>query len=318
MSRAIIVGSSGQDGTILTQKLTLLGYDILGIGKDRTYSSIQQFDQLNLSISSKNDVFNIVKEFQANQIFYLAAFQNSSVQIIDDEDSIILKNSLEINLISLQYFLEAIFLYSKKTVVFYASSSHIFGDTLLKKQNEETSFSPIDYYGITKVAGIQLCKYYRNNKSLSVAVGIMYNHESIYRKETFVSIHIIRGALDIYYGKKNELVLGDLDAMVDWGSAFDYVDAMISLLDKRISGDFIISTGKQHSVKEFVQVVFNYLNLDSSKYLSESKNFVKKGRNNLCGDYSKIQKMVGWEPKIPFQKMITDMVDYFKENFYEK
>ena len=317
MFRAIIVGSSGQDGTILYKKLSLLGFGVLGITKDETSSSIKEFHNCNINISSKNDVFDIVNRFQPDQIFYLAAFQQSSMQTINDEESNILRNSLQVNLESLHYFLEAVNLYSKNTSFFYAASSHIFGDTKTLVQNEFTPFSPIDYYGISKVSGIQLCKYYREKKSLYIAVGIMYNHESIYRKDSFVSIHIIRGALDIYFGRQDELVLGDIDAMVDWGSAYDYVDAMIALLNKRITGDFVIATGEQHSVKEFVQIVFNYLGLDPSKYVKESKKFVKKGRNNLCGDFSKINSMIGWEPKISFHKMILEMVDYFKEEYNE-
>ena len=205
MSRAIIVGYSGQDGTILSQKLKLLGVDVLGITKNKTHSSLREFDQCVVNILNKREIFNIVKKFQAKQIYYLAAFQSSSGQIIDDEQSNILKNSIEVNLLSLQFILEAVYLYSRDTAVFYAASSHIYGNTKSKMQTEKTPFSPIDYYGISKVAGIQLCRYYRKKKSLRIAVGIMYNHESIYRKETFVSIHIIKGALDIFYGNKNDI-----------------------------------------------------------------------------------------------------------------
>ena len=318
MSRAIVVGYSGQDGSILSQQLKLLGVDVLGITKDKTYSSLREFDQCVVNILNKRDIFNIVKKFQAEQIYYLAAFQSSSGQIINDEESNILKNSIEVNLLSLQYILEAVYLYSRNTAIFYAASSHIYGDTKSKIQNEETPFSPIDYYGISKVSGIQLCRYYRKKKSLCIAVGIMYNHESIHRKENFVSIHIVRGALDIFYGNKNELLLGDLDAKVDWGSAYDYVEAMLTLLNKRISGDFIIATGAQHSVKEFVQVVFDYLELDFTKYVKESGDFIKKGRNNLCGDSTKIQKIAGWKPRTTFKKMIIDMVEHFKENIHDK
>ena len=318
MSRAIVIGYSGQDGSILSEKLNFLGVDILGITKNKTYSSLREFDQCDVSILNKKDIFNIVKKFQAEQIYYLAAYQSSSGQIVNDEESNILKNSVEVNLLSLQYILEAVYLYSRDTAVFYAASSHIYGDTKSRIQNEETPFSPIDYYGISKVAGIQLCRYYREKKSLCISVGIMYNHESIYRKESFVSIHIIRGALDILYGDKSELLIGDLDAKVDWGSANDYVEAMLILLNKRISDDFIIATGIQYGVNEFVQIVFNYLGLDSTKYVKESGDFVKKGRNNLCGDITKIQKITGWKPKTTFNKMIIDMVEHYKENIYEK
>ena len=314
MSRAIIIGYSGQDGTILSNKLKLLNFEVLGITKDKTYSTLKEYDQKVLNISSKADIYNIIKNFKPNQVYYLAAFQSSSAQIIDDEDPNNLKNSFEVNVFSLQYFLEGVYLFSRDTVVFYAASSHIYGDTKTLIQNEETDFSPIDYYGISKVSGINLCKYYREKKSLSIAVGIMYNHESIYRKESFVSIHIIKSAFDILNGDKKHLHIGNLDAKVDWGSAYDYVDAMITLLNKQLSGNFIIATGKQHSVREFVQIVFDQLGLDFEKHVIGANNVNHKKRNNLCGDSSKLQKMTGWSKKTSFYEMITDMVDFFREN----
>ena len=317
MSRAIIIGYSGQDGTILAQKLTLLGIDILGISKDKTYSTISEFDECLTNILEKDNVYDIVKRFKADQIYYLAAYQNSSSQVIDDEQTSILKSSLEVNLLALQYFLEAVFHFSKKTSVFYAASSHIYGDTSSKLQNEETPFSPVDFYGISKVAGIELCRYYRDKKALSISVGIMYNHESIYRKVGFVSLHIIMGALEIAYNQKKVLMIGDLDAKVDWGSSYDYVDAMCLLLDNNANGDFIIGTGVQHSVRDFVKIVFEFLDMNYLDYVQESSSFIKKGRNNLCGDSTKIQKEIGWEPQVTFKKMIIDMVCYFKENIYE-
>jgi GDPmannose 4,6-dehydratase len=317
MSRAIIVGFSGQDGTILAQKLKLSGYDVLGISKHKSYSTISEFNELESNILDKKYVFDIVKRYQANQIYYLAAYQHSSSQIIDQKQTSILKNSLDVNLIALQYFLEAVLQFSKKTRVFYAASSHIYGDTKEIVQNEETPFSPVDYYGITKVAGIELCRYYREKKFLSIAIGIMYNHESIYRKEGFVSLHIIKGALDILYKEKKELLIGDLDAKVDWGSSYDYVDAMCLLLENKTNSDFIIGTGVQHSVRDFVIIVFEFLGMNYLDYVKESSSFIKKGRNNLCGDSTKIQKETGWKPQVTFKKMIIDMVCYFKENIYE-
>ena len=125
------------------------------------------------------------------------------------------------------------------------------------------------------------------------------------------------GALEIAYNQKKVLMIGDLDAKVDWGSSYDYVDAMCLLLDNNANGDFIIGTGVQHSVRDFVKIVFEFLDMNYLDYVQESSSFIKKGRNNLCGDSTKIQKEIGWEPQVTFKKMIIDMVCYFKENIYE-
>lgn len=316
MARAIILGSSGQDGTILFQKLQLAGFEVLGVTRDKIRSSMNEFADRRVSISSREDVFELVRDFQPDQIYHLAAYQHSSSDDVGDEECDILSQSLEINVLALHHVLEAVHLYSPNSAVFYAGSSHVFGKTSTVIQTEETPFSPIGYYGISKVAGIELCRYYRDKRSLSVATGILYNHESVYRKPNFVSVKIIRGALDILHKKKTDLVLGDLAAKVDWGSAHDYVDAMYLLLSKRISDDFIIATGVQHSVREFVEIVFNYLGLDFRDYVKESKGLINRSPNSLCGDISKIQDVIGWSPETTFKEMVLDMTNHYQNQMH--
>jgi len=316
MPRAIILGSSGQDGTILFQKLQLSGFDVVGVTRDRTRSSINEFDDRSMSISSKKDMFELIEDFQPDHIYHLAAYQHSSADAVLDEECHILRQSLEVNVLALHHVLEAVCLYSKSSSVFYAGSSHVFGNTESLVQTEETPFSPIGYYGISKAAGIDLCRYYRDRKSLSVATGILYNHESIYRKPNFVSVKIIQGALDILHKKKTGLVLGDLAAKVDWGSAHDYVDAMYLLLCRKISDDFIIATGVQHSVREFVEIVFGYLGLDFRDYVTESKGLINRNPNSLCGDISKIQDTIGWSPQITFEEMVLYMTDHYQNQIH--
>ncbi len=316
MPRALVLGSAGQDGTILCRKLTLLGYEVLGVSKYETRSSIDEFDHLAVSICNKNDIFHLVKNSQPDHIYHLAAYQHSSTEVTTDEECDMLQKSIDVNVLSLHYILEAVRIYSDNTAVFYAASSHIYGNTESKQQAEDTPFTPVDYYGISKVAGIHLCKYYREKHELSIACGILYNHESVYRKPQFVSIKIIQGALDILHKKKEELVLGDLTAKIDWGSAHDYVDAMWLLLKNKVSDDFIIATGCQHSVGDFVEIVFHYLGLDARDYVRERGDLVKRNRGNLCGDISKIQGRIGWKPKTPFKKMVLEMTDEYMNEIY--
>ena len=321
MPRAIILGSSGQDGTILFQKLQLLGFEVLGVARDQTRSSLNQFDHYAANICNKKDMFHLVKSFQPDHIYHLAHYRHVTPEDITDDECDILKKSLEVNVLTLHYILEAVSLYSKSSSVFYAGSSHVFGNTESKIQTEETPFTPVDYYGISKAAGINLCRYYRKSNSLSIASGILYNHDSIHRNPQSVSKKIIQGALDILNKKNNELVLGDLGVQIDWGSAHDYVDAMWLLLVKQASDDFIIATGVQHSIKEFVEIVFGYLGLDFRDYVTESedliakryglKDVINRKRNNLCGDTSKIQDRVGWRTQTTFKQMVLGMTDHY-------
>ena len=313
MQRAIILGSSGQDGRILYNKLETLGYSIVGLTKNKSRSTVANYDSLDLRITNEVDIYQLVKDFKPTQVYHLAAYQHSSSELIKDKGCDIYNNSFEINTKSLQIILEGLSRFSKDTSLFYAASSSIYANTDTNIQTEETPFSPIDYYGISKVAGIHLCELYRKTVGLNIAVGLMYNHESIYRKKNFVSYKIIQHALDIANNKRDELVLGNLESKVDWGSAKDYVDAMHLLTRDKISGNFIIASGITHSVQDFVTIVFDYLGLNHKEYVRVNSKLIKKNNRNLCGDISKIKKTINWEPKIKFKEMIIELIEHYKK-----
>ena len=140
----------------------------------------------------------------------------------------------------------------------------------------------------------------------------MYNHESIFRKKKFVSYKIIEHAIEIASNKRNRLILGNLKAKVDWGSAKDYVDAMHMLVRNNISDNFIIASGRMHSVEDFVSIVFNYLGLNYKDYVQVDPSLIKKNNRNLCGDISKIKSTINWEPKIKFKDMIIEMIEHYR------
>jgi len=313
MQRAIILGSSGQDGTILYNKLETLGYNIVGLTKNKSRSTLADYDSLDLKITNERDIYQLIKNFKPTQVYHLSAYQHSSSEIIKDRECEIFNNSFEINTKSLQIILEGLSLFSKDTSLFYAASSSIYLNTDTDIQTEKTPYSPIDYYGISKVAGIHLCEYYRKNTNLNIAVGIMYNHESIYRKKKFVSYKIIQHALEIANNKRDELILGNLESKVDWGSAKDYVDAMHLLTRNSISDNFIIASGITHSVEDFVSIVFDHLGLNYKEYVKVNSGLIKKNNRNLCGDISKIKKTINWEPTIQFKEMIIEMVEHYKK-----
>ena len=161
---------------------------------------------------------------------------------------------------------------------------------------------------------MKICDYYRKFKKIFINVGILYNHESIYRKKDFISSKIITHAVKNYRGSNKKLIIGNLNSRVDWGSAYDYVDAFIKLQKLKKSDNYIIATGKTHKVKDFIKIVYEYLNLDYKKYVVEDRKLLFRNTNYRCGNPSKIKKDTGWKPKKSFESMIKEMIDYHIKN----
>lgn len=304
---ALIIGVNGQDGTILFNYLSGFKYRIIGVGENNIKTVGIKLNQ-KLNISRRKDVFDLVKKIKPDEIYYLAAFHHSSQDKNNDfyEE---FKKSYEVNVFAFENFLEAIRLYSIKSKIFYASSSLIFGNCQQKKQNEETPYKPDGLYGMTKMDGMSLCRLYRDKFNVFAASGILYNHESEYRTENFISMKIIKSALNIKKGKQKELIVGDLSASVDWGYAYDYVKAMRLILGLKIADDFIIATGKTHTVLDFVKESFKHCGLDWQKYVKENKNIIKEKKTILIGDSTKLRRETNWEPSVNFSEMIKKIID---------
>lgn len=301
MKRAIIVGCDGQDGRILYDFLLRKKYELVGIDKNviRT-SGNARLDPIDIERYAK--VNSLINRFKPDEVYYLAAFHSAS-EDAPSADIDMFNLSYRTNVLSLVNFLEAIKNRSPKTRLFYAASSHIFGESG-GIQNEETAINPGCVYGITKAAGLFNCRFYRKKHSIFASVGILYNHESNLRRDNFVSRKIIKGAINIKNGRQDKLVLGDLYARIDWGYAPDYVDAMYRIMNAKAPGDFIIATGKAHTVLDFVKNVFGCLKLDWKLYVKEDPSIIKK--DSLCriGSPKKLISTTGWRPSVNFKEMI--------------
>lgn len=313
--KAIIIGSSGQDGTLLYDLLEDKGYSIIGIGRESVKHNLKTRNSIpeKIDIISREEVFNLIKDFCPDEIYHLAAVHSSSENKNTDNLELF-KKSYDVNVLSLVNFLEAVNTHSKKSKVFYAASCHIFRPDGKNKQDENTRIDPINTYGLTKAYGLLACRNYRNNYGISASTGILYNHESAMRDKSFLSKKIILGAIEIKSGKKKELVLGDLDARLDMGYAPDYVNAMHLILnsDNLGNGDeFIISTGETHSVREFVEIVFRNLGLDWKRYVKSDKGIINKS-HLFIGDNSKLIKKTGWKRNTSFEEMILEILEKTK------
>jgi GDPmannose 4,6-dehydratase len=303
IQRAIIVGSNGQDGSLITNLLVKKGYEVFGITRD------------NCNIHDCDDVLAAVRQHDPAQIYYLAAYHESAERAVRSPQGDHIRLSFETNTLAVLSFLEAIRLQNPSCRLFFAASAHIFGSPSSNDQNEETPVSPTCTYGISKAAGYHLCKYYREKHGLYAATGILYNHACFGREKTFVIPKIVHAAVA---AKKAEscspLVLGDLSAMVDWGYAPDYAEAMVKILDLPEASDFIVATGELHSVLEVVQIAFGTLGLNWRDHVTEHPNVITKAQRKLCGDSARLRRATGWQPTVTFQEMIQLLVQ--KE--YEK
>lgn len=297
MSRpCVIFGAYGQDGRLLAEQLEEAGRAVLQLGRGE------------LAITDEQAVAEFIAQNQPAELYYLAAHHHSAQDAISSNDAQLFRLSYEVHVLGLLHMLEAIRIRSPHTRLFYAASSHIFGNTTTGMQNEETPLNPRCAYGITKSSGVQLCRYYRNTHGVFASVGILYNHESPYRRESFVSQKIVRAAHAIAAGKQDQLVLGDLGARVDWGYAPDYVNAMTRILALPNADDFVIATGETHSVQEFVKLAFGALGLDWQKHVVEKSSILQKQRRVLKGDATKLRNATGWKPSISFAEMVQILI----------
>ena len=293
---AIIVGSKGQDGILLIQKLINENYKVIEIHKK------------NFNILDKLSIKKLIKKQRPTEIYYLAAYHKSSEdKQISSIDEVYQSNL--VNYVAPNLFLSAIYEIKPDIKFFFASSCLIYNSSQ-NIQNEQTEINPSEIYGLNKAATMMSCKYFREEKKIFVNVGILYNHESIYRKNNFVSKKIISNAVKIYKGEQDQLEIGNLDAKIDWGSAFDFVNAFYMIQQEDISSNYIISTGKVHSVLDFIKVTFDYLKLDYQKHIIETKKIINREHKIRIGDNTKLKNKTGWRPKVTFNQMIHEMIDY--------
>ncbi len=317
MKKALITGITGQDGSYLTELLLEKGYEVWGIIRrsssfhtgriDHIYKDLHEKPRLKLVYGDMTDGSNLsllINEIQPDEVYNLAA--QSHVRVSFDMP-IFTVNTDALGTLRL---LEAI-RSSKGAVKFYqASSSEMYGKVVEIPQTEKTPFYPRSPYACAKVYSFWQTLNYREAYGLFACNGILFNHESPRRGETFVTRKITRAATRIKCGLLDKLYLGNLDAKRDWGFAGDYVEAMWLMLQQEESDDYVIATGESHSVREFVEEVFRYLDLDWQKYVEIDKRYFRPTEVDLLqGDSSKAKKVLGWEPRVTFKELAKKMTD---------
>jgi GDPmannose 4,6-dehydratase len=256
------------------------------------------------SLESYPSIFKIVEKIKPDECYHLAA-QSFVSYSFEDEFS-----TINTNINGTHFVLSAIKEKAPKCKFYFAGSSEMFGLVKETPQNENTPFHPRSPYGISKVAGFDLTRNYREAYGLFACNGILFNHESPRRGFEFVTRKITTGVAEIKLGLAKELKLGNLEARRDWGFARDYIKAMWLMLQQNKPDDYVIATNEIHSVREFAQLAFDYVDLDWKKYVVIDKTFYRPAEVHLLkGDYSKARKKLGWEPKVKFEELVKMMVD---------
>lgn len=315
MKKALITGITGQDGSYLAELLLAKGYEVHGIVRHvavedpvvRVQRIRHILDKITIhpgSLESYASIFSVVEKVRPDECYHLAA---QSFVVVSFEDAF---STLNTNINGTLHILAALKEQAPACRFYFAGSSEMFGKVYETPQTEQTPFHPRSPYGISKVAGFDITRYYREAYGLFACNGILFNHESERRGMEFVTRKISSGVAAIKTGKQDKLYLGNLDAHRDWGYAPDYVEAMWLMLQQEVADDYVIATGETHSVQEFVEAAFDVVGLDWKQYVVIDNNLKRPAEVDLLvGDATKAKEMLGWEPKITFKDLIKIMVE---------
>ncbi|MBW7874583.1 MAG: GDP-mannose 4,6-dehydratase [Candidatus Cloacimonetes bacterium] len=312
--RALITGISGQDGSYLAEFLLSKGYEVHGLvrreslevsgGREDNLSSVRNRVILHQgSIVDHLSLYRCIKDVQPDECYHLAA---ASFVHYGFEEEFQVMNS---NFSATHYLLASILELRPQCRFFYAGSSEMFGKPDFAPQNETSGFSPRSIYGISKVASHHLLQNYRSREGLFACTGFLYNHESPRRARHFVTRKITRGVARIAKGLDKTLKLGNLDAVRDWGYAPDFIQGMWMMLQANEPRDYILATGKTHSVKDFLEIAFSTLELDWKQFVETDPKFFRESDPiPLIGDPSRVYQELGWKAQKPLTEIIREMV----------
>ena len=312
--KALITGITGQDGSYLSEFLLKKKYKVHGLvrrvaledGNHRLWRLRGILDKINLhaaSLESYASLVKLIQKLKPDEVYHLGA-QSYVDYSFKDEFS-----TLNTNINGTHYILSALKEFSPRTKFYFAGSSEMFGKVKEVPQSEKTPFHPRSVYGISKVAGYDLTRNYREAYNMFCCNGILFNHESPRRGFEFVTRKITHAVARIKFGLQKDLRLGNMDAKRDWGHAKDYVEAMWLMLNQRKPIDYVISTGKQYSVRDFAKLAFEIVDLDYKKYVKIEKKLYRPSEvRTLLGDCRKAKKELKWKPKYNFKELVEDMV----------
>lgn len=317
MKKAFVTGITGQDGSYLAEFLLSKDYEVHGIIRRASTFNTGRLDHIYIDphdpnarlflhygdLSDSEQISNILYNIKPDEVFHLGAQSHVKVSFSMPE------YTGNVTALGTTRLLESIRRSGNNVKFYQASSSEMFGRAS-SPQNEETLFSPTSPYAVAKVYAYWITKNYREGYGMFACNGVLFNHESPRRGEIFVTRKITMAIANILAKKQQLLYLGNLEPKRDWGYAPEYVEVMWQILQQNKPDDFVVGTGEQHSVKEFVQEAFSYVGLNWKEYVkTDQKYFRPTETEDLAADSSKIKKIIGWEPRILFRELVKIMID---------
>lgn len=320
---AIVTGITGQDGPYLAKLLLEKDYKVYGLVKRYSNPNLDNINYLGIEndielitgdVTDENSIHQIIKFIRPVEFYNLAA--QSFVGASWDLN----KLTTEVNSLGPLNILNAIKIHSSRTRFYQASTSEMYGNSVEisgVKQDETTAFHPRSPYGVSKLYGYWITINFRESYGLYTSNGILFNHESPIRGKEFVTRKITDGIAKIKSGLSNNIVLGNLDAKRDWGYAGDFVEAMWLMLQQNTPDDYVVSTGEQHSIREFLECAFSHVGiLDWEKYVKIDPRFKRPAEvHSLCGNSKKAETVLGWRRKVDFESLVKMMMDADMERY---
>jgi GDPmannose 4,6-dehydratase len=317
-TKALITGITGQDGSYLAEFLLKKGYEVHGIVRRTSISNRGRLDAVwsdphvagtkvflhYADLADSGSLIRLLLELQPEEIYNLGAQSHVRVSFDNAE------YTLDVNMTGTLRLLEAIRGAGQRPRFYQASSSEMYGKVLEVPQTERTPFYPRSPYAVSKVAAYWATVNYRESYGLYACNGILFNHESPRRGESFVTRKITRSVAHILAGLENKIYLGNLDAKRDWGYAKEFVEAMWLMLQQEQPDDYVVATGETHSVREFLEEAFGHVGLDYRRYVEHDPRYLRPTEvDELKGDASKALRVLGWRPRTTFKQLVKLMVD---------
>lgn len=308
--KALITGITGQDGSYLAELLLSKAYEVHGLVRRTSQDNHNNIKDIEDDIvfhygdmTDSESINNAIKKIMPDEVYNLAAM--SQVRISYEVPTSV----NDINYLGFIRLAEAVKRFCPDSKIYQAGSSEMFGEVIETPQTEETPFNPQSPYGVSKVAAFRMARVYRKAYKLNIYNGILFNHESFRRGDTFLSKKVVKAAVRIKLNKQKKLTLGNLDSSRDWGYAKEYVEWIWRIMQGE-PDDFIICTGETHTVREFVEETFSQLGMDDfERYVNYDKSLERPAEVNLLlGDSSKSKKLLGFTPKVKFKKLINIMI----------
>jgi GDPmannose 4,6-dehydratase len=309
--RALITGITGQDGSYLAEFLLAQGYEVIGLMRRSASANLERIahiqDRVTLvsgDIGDQVSLMNVLRDYRPQEVYNLAA--QTFVGASWSQAAL----TGETTALGVTRMLDAIRLVDPEIRFYQASSSEMFGRAKLVPQNEETDFYPRSPYGVAKVYGHWITVNYRESYGIHASSGILFNHESPRRGLEFVTRKVTHAVARIKLGQQKELRIGSLEPKRDWGFAGDYVKAMWQMVQQETPGDFVIATGKTHSVRELCELAFKLVDLEYENYVVTDPAFIRPAEVDLLvGDSNKAKEVLNWQPSVEFRELIEMMVE---------